>query len=208
MGGLRVRSGAAAGVMVVLLLAACSGGDRTPDATSSGPTAASTPTLRATATPTPAATVVGVVDRSDPSLGIMFEQIPDVTGAQAAALDTLMRFQVEFWRSRTDGTVSPAITDLATDRALAQVKDVVTTNAEDGWTTGGQITSTYDDVSGSTRLVVVDLCSDEREATYTKGGTVTSGVDLPTARQAVRAEVAVQPTGRWAVQTFAPGATC
>ncbi|WP_148076554.1 hypothetical protein [Cellulomonas sp. PhB150] len=148
------------------------------------------------------------MDRSDPALGIAFEQIPDVTGPQAEAMNSLMQFQVEFWRSRTAGKVSPAIKDLATDDALAQVKDVVTTNKKDGWTTGGKVTSTYGKLSGSQRLVVVDLCSDERQATYTRGGTVTSGADLPTARQKVRAEVAVQPTGAWAVQTYRPGASC
>jgi hypothetical protein len=193
--------------------AACSDdpGDAKPSvaaSTSGAPAPAPSPTLTITPTPSATPSAAGVVDRSDPELGITFEDIPDVTGAQAEALDTLMQFQVEFWRSRVDGTVAPGMDKLAVGAALAQVKDVVATNAENGWSTGGEAINTYTDLAGSKSLVVVDLCADERKTTYTKDGDVTQGSELDMARQAIRAEVAVQATGGWAVQTYQPGKSC
>lgn len=199
---------AGAAMAAVLLIGACSGGGDTPAPASAAPTSAPTNAVTPTPTPSPSVTDVGVPDRSDPALGIVFEKIPDVSGSQADALDTLMQFQVEFWRSRIDGALSSSIGDLSTGAALAQVKEVVSTNEKNGWTTAGETTSTYTDIAGTSKLVIVDMCTDERDVTYTKDGKVTSGAELATAQQKIRAEVAQQPTGVWAVQTFTPGDPC
>jgi len=178
-------------------------------ATSSAPgVPSSAPAGPSSASAAPSATAPGIPDRSDAALGIAFAKIPQIDGDRAEAVDALMQFQVEFWRSRIDGKVSPAIHDLATGAALAQVKDVVATNARDGWTTGGDVIDSFTGLAGSAHVVVVDVCADEREATYTKDAKVTAGADLDLARQAIRAEVARQPDGGWAVQSYVPGKSC
>ncbi|MEN0128133.1 MAG: hypothetical protein AAGC49_01745 [Brevundimonas sp.] len=209
-------TGAIVGALLVsLAVAGCSSssGDEpdvvaagtTPAVTRSAPAPTASPSAAPTATATPTS---AVTDRSDLALGIAFKDIPQVQGEQAEAVDALMRFQVEFWRSRVEGKVSPAVNDLATGEALAQVKDVVATNATDGWTTGGAMSNTFADLASSKHVVLVDVCVDERGATYTKAGKVTSGADLDLARQTYRAEVARQPGGGWAVQMYAPGKSC
>ncbi|MDM7831243.1 hypothetical protein [Cellulomonas edaphi] len=200
----------------VLVVAGCSAqqGDAVSlqRSTESATPAHATASASASAEPTPQASATtaapAVTDRSDPALGITFGAMPTITAAQVDALDTLSKFDVAFWRSRTEGKVDPQLRTLATGAALAQVKEVVDTNNKSGWTTGGRETITYKDVVGDGRLVVVDLCTDSRKATFTKGGKVTSGADLPEARQKIRAEVAKQPTGAWAVQAYLTGDPC
>ncbi|WP_028045241.1 hypothetical protein [Cellulomonas sp. URHE0023] len=205
----RATTGMACALMVALAVGACSGesGDATasvPAAPSSAPAGSVSPS----ATPTPTPTASSVVDRSDPGLGIAFAGIPEVAGSQADAFDALMQFQVEFWRSRVEGVVSPEIDHLAVGEALAQVNEVVSTNGKNGWVTSGEETDTYTDIAGTTQLVIVDMCSDDSKVVYTQNGEVTSGADLDTPHQAIRAEVALQPTGIWSVQTYRPGDAC
>lgn len=113
------------GVVVVLgLVAGCTGGGRRLPGLTASPTA-----VAESPSPTPSPTAGLPVDRSDPKLGIVFEPLPAVTGDALTALDTLTLFEVEAWRAMTTGTVDPGLPIIATPGAISQLQAQLDGNA-------------------------------------------------------------------------------
>ncbi|WP_156043739.1 hypothetical protein [Cellulomonas sp. URHE0023] len=153
------------------VLAGCSGSPDEPAGLSATPTTAVEPSPTPTPTPTPSSEVQ---DQSDPALGIVFTDIPDLTGDEADVYNTLATYQKEYWRTLTTNTVSPAFSVIAAAEIQDRMQQIATTNANDLGQIGpvfhtsiGNVVVTGDTAQGA-------VCEDFSGATFAdKDGTYT-----------------------------------
>ena len=96
-------------VVVVGVLVGCT----SPQEPLPGLTASATVTAAPSATPTPSPTI----DYSNPELGIVFEDDPDLTGDEAEVYHWAATYETEYWRTMTTNTVSPKFTTIASPRS-------------------------------------------------------------------------------------------
>ena len=151
---MRVREVLVVGACVTLL-AGCAAEKADPPGLTASPTPAARPSA-----PEPTPTERTATDLSDPELGIVFDDIPDVTGAAASAHDAAAIFEAENWRSTTTGSVSPALAPFVSPELLRKVEYSVQRNAEDGWSFDGTMHITISDVVVDAATATVSVCSD------------------------------------------------
>ena len=198
----RVVARAVVGVVLVGLLAGCSSGGHKPPGLSASPT----PVVQ---TPSPSPTAAGVIDRSDPKLGIVFTKMPDLTGDAASALNGLSFFESEFWRATTTGKVDPIFMLIASPDVRAIVQAQVDGNIARGATIHGTSTVTVNITSADATTAVGTSCQDPSGVLYTNAeGTFTLAnagyVDV------ARFDVTLsRPNGGgWMVETYKRNGTC
>ncbi|NKY39947.1 hypothetical protein [Cellulomonas septica] len=176
-----------------LLLAACT----TPEPE---PTPAAATSAAPSPTPTPTPTASGPIDRSDDALGIRFEDLPDVTGDARAALDVYTLFEVEFWRSTTDGAVAGTLEAVAAPAVLDVVRTQVDGNA--GFDVGGQTSVRFLDVQADAATATIRTCNDSTGAVVTLAdGTTRTGAEVGAAPAVVVTGMTKTPDLPWQVTT-------
>lgn len=160
---MRVRGLLTVGVCVVVLVG-CSVDRTEPPGLTASTTASTTPSP----TPTPTSSEVTTTDLSDPELGIMFVDTPDLTGPAASAHDAAAVFEVEYWRGKVTGVVSPALVQFVSPGLLSKVENGVQRNNEDGWRFAGTMRVTISDVAVDGASATVSVCSDYADVLFTK----------------------------------------
>ena len=178
-----VRRGVAAGVacaVVVLAVAGCTGRD---DPDMPGLTASPSATRTPTPTPSPTSIAGTVVDLSDPELGIVFEDVPDLSGDEADVYNWVGTYKVEYWRAMRTNTMSPAFAVFASPEAQAEIEGLVAENAADGWVVEGVYRVAISDVAVTGDAATAMVCDDYTDVTVTDNdGPVTledAGVATP-----------------------------
>jgi hypothetical protein len=169
------RSVARAGLVVLVAgaLAGCTAGATEP------PGLTASPTVEAEApSPSPTPTLVGPVDRSDEAVGIVFEDLPQVTGDALTALDTLTLYELEEQRATTTGEVDPALAMIASPDLVAAVQFQVDSNTTTGWTVGGELVDTVDIVDADAHTAHATVCRDLTGVLFTQAGVTYTAADL------------------------------
>lgn len=119
--------------VLALVVAGCSdqdGSEPDPEASASA-TATSTgeptadPSADPTADPSAIAEPDGVVDLSDEAAGIVFANLPDVTGDEAAVLNAYQTYEAERWAVRRTSTVAESAIAATTPLAYEGLADIV-----------------------------------------------------------------------------------
>ncbi|WP_156374042.1 hypothetical protein [Cellulomonas sp. Leaf334] len=142
------------------------------------------------------------MDRSDAALGIQFENLPDVTGDARAALDLYTLFEVEFWRSTTEGAVSDLIPAVANPAVVGVVQTQVDGNASRNLKISGQTGVRILDVVADAASATITTCQDPTAAlvTYEDGSVVSAGEAGASALKVV-AGLRKEPDLPWQVVT-------
>lgn len=159
--------------------------------TSDTPGSTASPTTTASSTPSPTAEAAGPRDLSDPELGVEFTDFPRDQGEQtAAAIETFMLFEIQFWRASTTNTVPPGPWAVASDEAIAWIQAQVDGNTASGFVVGGELsTSIAVDSVGADRAVLT-VCRDLGRLTFIDG----AGTSLPASEIGVPATSAARIT--------------
>jgi len=199
---IRVVARFVVGAVLVGLLAGCSSGRQASPKLTVSPT----PVVQ---TPSPSPTAAGVIDPSDPKLGIVFTKMPKLTGDAASALNGLSLFESEFWRATTTGKVDPIFMLIASPDVRAIVQAQVDGNIARGATIHGTSTVTVNITSADATTAVGTSCQDPSGVLYTNAeGTFTLAnagyVDV------ARFDVTLsRPNGGgWMVETYKRNGTC
>lgn len=161
----RVRQVLAVGACA-LALVACS----TDKAEPAGITAAATPTGSPTPTASSTPDEIAATDLSDPELGIVFVDTPDLTGPEASAHDAVAIFRKEHWRSQQAGTLSAVLPPLISPTLQEKVEYGLQRNRENGWTVGGTLKVTISDVTIDDTSASATVCLDYSEVDFHKDG--------------------------------------
>jgi len=200
---IRVVARFVVGVVLVGLASGCSSGRHEPPKGSVSPT----PVVQ---TPSPSPTAAGVIDRSDPKLGIVFTKMPDLTGDAASALNGLSQFEVDFWRATTTGKVDPLLVLTTSPDVQAMVQGQVDGNIARGATIHGTLTVTVNITSADATTAVGTSCEDSSGVMYTNAkGTfpLASAGYVDVARFDVTLS-RPNGVGLWAVDTYKENGTC
>ena len=190
--------------LTLLLTAGCTAGGIEPPGLTAAPTT-STPTPTPSPTPDPD----GILVQSDPEMGIVFEDVPDLTGVEADVYDTVALFEKAYWSTMTTNEVNPMFEILASPELKEGMGQVAAKN-----------TAISADIAGTYRVRVSEVtitgdgeasavaCSDYGEVTFVSNeGTFTpeeAGFGVPH-----RSEYRLRNLGEsWQVTTGELGGSC
>ena len=185
-----------------LALTGCTQADE-PDPPTSPPPQAATASPSLSPDPDPD----GVLESSDPDLGFVLDDTPDLTGIEADVVDTAVVYQKEYWRTMSSNAVSPAFEVIASPEIRSEMEYIATTNVSMQVTVDGTFRTAISGVSVSGDTASVDVCDDFRDVTVTDpNGTYTSaevGYE-----NLVRTMSLGNRGGAWVVLTSTTSGTC
>ena len=196
-------AGVTVGVLVVGVLAGCTGGGQEPLGMS---TVTATPTSEVTPTPTPSPTsIVGVVlDMSDPELGIVFDGVPALSGDEADVYNWVATFEQESWRTLKTNKASPAFAVFTSADLKARMEHIATTNTADQSEYGGVFHVRISDISVDGDTARATTCDDYGQVTVVEpGGLLTleeAGHPVPRLMEVTLARNTAG-VGLWTIQT-------
>ncbi len=155
---MRSVAGVLVSMVVLVGVAAC--------APATEPLPGLTASATATETPIPTPTSTPTVDYSNAELGIVFEDDPDLTGAEAEVYHWAAEYETEYWRTLTTNTVSPKFSTIASPEVQALMQQVVDKNVGIQAKIGGvfHVEMREITVDGETARAVA--CADYRDATF------------------------------------------
>ena len=199
---IRVAARFVVGAVLVGLAAGCSsGGHASPKVTVS-------PTL-VVQTPSPSPTAAGVIDPSDPKLGIVFTKMPDLTGDAASALNGLSLFESEFWRATTTGKVDPMLLLIASPGVQAIVQAQVDGNIARGATIHGTLTVSVNITRADAGTAVGTTCQDFSGVTFTNAEGTFTEAEVGIVDKYLFDVTLSRPNGTgWMVDTYKRNGTC
>lgn len=180
--------------------------------TSDLPGLTASPTISASPTPTPTPASAGARDLSDPALGIIFTDFPhDQDEQTAAAIETYMLFETEFWRALTTNVVAPGPWAIASDDSIAWIQAQVGPNSADGWSLTGQLSTSVAIVARDAERMTLDVCRSWSKAGFvqTPSGEslTTEGAGFPQTSRLTLGLVDKPSTG-WSVDTHESTGEC
>ena len=209
-----VRRGVAAGVVcaVVVLVAGCTGsGDPDLPGLTASPSATRTPTPTPSPSESPTSIAGTVVDLSDPELGIVFEDVPDLSGDEADVYNWLSTYRVEYWRTLLSNEPSPAFEVFTSPELQADMAQNAAENAADGWIVEGTFHATIGDIVVEGDTATATTCDDYTSVRITdRDGPLTLeelGAEVPVLLQATLAR-STRGEGTWTVLTTDRIGTC
>ena len=195
--------------VMALVVAGCTGDDPDLPGLTASPTATPTPTP--TPTPSPTSIAGTVVDLSDPELGIVFEDVPDLSGDEADVYNWMSTYRAEYWRTMRTNEPSPAFSVFTSPELQAEMARLAAENVADGWTVDGEFHVTIGDVAVDGDTATATTCDDYSAVTVTDAeGPVTleeAGVDVPLLLEATLTRSA-HADGMWMVLTTDRVGTC
>lgn len=201
-GDVRLRTTVPVLVTVVVLAAGCSSQAVEP------PGLTATPTPSASSSPSATADADPALEPSDPELGIVFEDVPQLSGAEVDVYNAAAAYQKEYWRMMTTNTVGPGFDVLASPEVKAMMQRIATQNTGLELVIRGVLRTRISGVVVEGQSATVAVCDDYREVTASDpNGTYTSqevGL-VNTAKQLV---VASLGGGVWMVRDSVPAGTC
>lgn len=163
----RAVSAGVACAVVALAVAGCSGTDEDMPGLTASPT--TTPAETPTPTPSHAPTSVAgtVADLSDPELGIVFEDVPELSGDEADVYNWVATYRVEYWRTLLDNEVSPGFAVFTAPEVQARMERIASANVEEGLEFDGTFHVSIDGISVDGDSAVGMACDDYRDVTIT-----------------------------------------
>jgi len=193
-------------VGALLLLTACTSQAAEPPGLTASPTA--TTTDAPTPTPEPTATD-GIQVHSDAELGIVFEDVPDLTGDEAEVYNWIATYQKAFWQTLRTNEVSGTFAAFTS----AEIQDTMARIAANNTSGNARIAGTF-----RTRIseIVVDgdtasgvKCDDLGEATFTNDtGTFTAEDVGKDVAERNKLELIRLDDGTWYVNRLVGDGTC
>lgn len=153
-------------VVLLLLLAGCTGDDGGDmPGLAASPSAEVTPT--ATPTPTPSGSQIAgtVVDLSDPELGIVFEELPDLDGDEADVYNWIATYRFEYWRTLATTEPSPAFSMFTAPEVQARMADLAAENAAEELRFDGTFHVTIGGITVDGDTARGTACDDYRDVT-------------------------------------------
>ena len=169
-------------------------------------TVSPTPVLQ---TPSPSPTAAGVIDASDPKLGIVFTKMPKLTGDAASALNGLSLFESEFWRATTTGKVDPILMLIASPDVRAIVQAQVDDNIARGATIHGTLTVSVNITRADASTAAGTTCQDFSGVKFTNAkGTFTAAEGGIVDKYLFDVTLFRPNGGGWIVDTYKRNGTC
>ncbi len=193
------------GALAMSLLTGCTGGGQDPAGLS---TVTAPPSASAEPTPTP--TPTGPVDRSDEAAGIVFKDLPDVTGDALKALDTLTLYELKVQQSTTSGVLDPSLQIIAAPDLVDRVAYQLQQNQEKGWTVGGVMGATVTIVDADAYTAHATVCHDLAKVTLTNAGVEYTAAETGRTDRTLHTVVMsrVDDSTPWAVESYEKTGTC
>ncbi|ROS23832.1 hypothetical protein [Cellulomonas sp. PhB150] len=209
-----MHRGWAALAMAALVLAsstACTSDDA-PD----GPmtTAVTTPaTTTAPPSPTPTATPTaaaeGPIDRTDTDLGIIFTDLPDVTGDAKAAVDVYTLYEADFWKALTTAKIPAELRAITSPAVYTNVKSQVDGNAKAGTTLSGANRVQLVDVKADADSASIETCQVSSDWLFTlKDGSTKTGPEAGFDPIIIKVTMTHAAGSPWTVDTYTAGDAC
>jgi len=166
-------------------------------------------TVAAEPTPTPSPTPAGaVLEPSDPDLGIVFEDVPQLEGEQVDVYNTVAAYQKEYWRMMRTNELSPGFDIVASPELRTMMQGVATQNADQQLTLGGVFHTSIGAVVVEGGTATVTVCDDYREVTGTDpAGTYTSQ-EIGLENLASQLTLGPSVGDAWIVLTGSPAGAC
>ncbi|NKY39469.1 hypothetical protein [Cellulomonas septica] len=188
--------------LVVGLLAGC-GGAEEPAGLTAAPT--TTPTPSATPTPEPE-----VDDLSDPELGIVFTDVPALTGDEADVHNWLATYEKEYWRTLRTNTVSPAFALIASPELQGAMQKVVDKNVAIQASIGGVLETRVGNVAVTGDQATGEICEDFSKATFADATRTYTPAEAGFGEKKHKAYTLTRVPGedRWLVATNEVSGTC
>lgn len=154
---------------------------------------------------------LGPVDRSDPTLGIVFASLPDVpqdtpdAADLRAAIDTYTGFEQEFWRTLVTNELSIALPGLADEGVVGYVQRQM--DPTGGVHAGGVASFAVTTGSYEPTTTILDSCEDFTGAwdVGSDGTTTPYGTD---ARYRFSVTLTRDARGEWIVTGYEESGTC
>ena len=193
--------------VAALVLAGCTGNDPDMPGLTASPTATPTPTP----TPSPTSIAGTVVDLSDPELGIVFEDVPDLSGDEADVWNWISTYEVEVWRALTTNRLSPAVEVIAAPEVVSAMEQGAAANAENEISVGGTFHVTVSGIRVDGDTAVGSVCHDYRDVTFADpAGEYTPDEVGFGDRKAVDLTLQRRPDaiGVWTITVSEPASTC
>lgn len=187
-----------------LLLTGCT----SPAPESGDPTPSVTPSATPTPTPEPSPTD-GIQVHSDPATGIVFEDVPDLTGDEAAVYNWIATHQNAFWETLRTNKVSATYASMSSTEVQDTAARIAANNASNGVRIGGEFHTRISDivVTGDTATGLV--CDDFRQATFTTdAGEFTAEDVQQNVPERGRLELLRLENGVWYVNRVVGEGTC
>ena len=193
-------------VGALLLLTACTSGAVEPPGLTGSPSPTATPSATPTPEPTP---TDGIQVHDDPELGIVFEDVPDLTGAEAEVYNWIATYQKAYWQTLRTNEVAGTFAAFTS----AEIQDTMARIASNNTASNARIAGTF-----RTRIseIVVDgdaasgiKCDDLSQATFTNDeGTYTAKDVGKDVAQLNKLELVRLENGTWYVTRLTGVGTC
>ncbi|MBI9114551.1 hypothetical protein [Sanguibacter suaedae] len=166
------------------------------------PTSATADPVPPTETPTSEAPQEGVlVDHTDESVGLVFSDLPDVSGDEADILNTYQQFEHEVWFTNTTASLSETVAEVTTGSVAPFFQERITTlTSGDPAVLGGRTifsSLTVEAVDGDVALVT--SCADRREVTVEFADRTVSALEDGSSPTYVAHTTVLRESGTWKV---------
>ena len=166
-------------------------------------------TVAAEPTPTPSPTPAGaVLEPSDPDLGIVFEDVPQLEGEQVDVYNTVAAYQKEYWRMMTTNTVSPGFDVLASPEIRAMMQRIATQNAEAQAEIKGVFHTRISDVVVDGGSATALVCDDYRDVLATDPNGSYTAEEVGLEDLAARLTLGPSGMGTWVALESVPAGAC
>ena len=202
---MRRTTAIAIAALAMALLTGCTEGGQEPAGLS---TATTTPSASPEPIPTP--TPTGPVDRSDEAAGIVFTNLPDLTGDALSAFDTLTLYEYLVQQSTTSGVFDSSLRIIAAPDLVEDVEYQVQQNAENGWTLSGVLGTTVAILDADAYTTHATVCHDLTDLRFSQAGAEYTadelGRDVRTFFTVVLSRF--EDTSPWSVESYERTGTC
>ena len=199
----------------MVALAMCAGAligcsTQEPAASPSTPAPVASASATPTPTPEPEPAPTEVVETSDPDLGIVLNENPGLTGAEAEVYNWVAAYETEFWRSLTTNTVSTGVSLMASPELEAGFESMVQANVAAGTHYTGTIRFTIDSIVVTDGTATASVCQDFSQVSSVHDDRTFTAEEAGIAQPQSRAMtlVGIPAESRWIVQTEAAGGPC
>lgn len=191
-------------VGALLLLTACSSGAVEPP----GLTASPSPTATPSPTPEPTPTD-GIQVHSDAEAGIIFDDVPDLTGEQAEVYNWIATYQKAFWQTLRTNEVAGTFAAFTSAEIQDTMARIVSNNTRDSVTIAGEFHTRISEIVVTEGTATALVCDDFRQATFT---TPEGTFDATEAQQDVpqlgKVELLRIEAGNWYINRETSAGTC
>ena len=200
---MRVRTGLPVLVTVALLAGGCAA----EKVDVPGPT--TSPTSQASSSPTPTPTPDPVLEPSDPELGIVFEDVPELSDPdEIAVYNTVAVYQKEYWRMMTTNTVGIGFDIIASPDIKAMMQRIATQNADQQLTLGGVFHTRISTVVVDGQAATVTVCDDYRDVTAADPDGAYTSQEVGLRNLAAQLTLGPSVGGTWIALDSIPAGAC